>query len=400
MCQEMRSVVAGLVAILTACTPFSPPRVFPPEAEFPGFMEYPNATVIMMHGMCHHDEEWIRHSLKQFRKHLKLTGADAVVVWQSKEANGVKLYKTELTGPNNRVRFYAIVFSGVTQPIKQNALCANVSSKTASCDFEPLYNRPQAAANRILKNGLMNECLSDAVIYLGSTGREIRAGVRGAIAYAADDTRQQPAYSDAPTVLIAESLGSKILADSIFCQPGKAMRLVDKQRVLDRQVVEDLITHQLATTTQVFLLANQIPLLNLAFDGETCTVPAAYRSLEKTVGKLGTFQAFIEWINNNKRDLPAVRAKATRAGENADVVAFTDPNDVLSYELSKDDLDVAGLTNIAVSNGLTLLWLLENPYTAHTTYSGNRDVIDFMGCGKAKDSLRARQCRVENDTNP
>ena len=55
----------------------------------------------------------------------------------------------------------------------------------------------------------MNECLSDAVIYLGETGKEIRKGVRGAIAFAADTTQKQATYKNAPTVLIAESLGSK-----------------------------------------------------------------------------------------------------------------------------------------------------------------------------------------------
>ena len=177
------------------------------------------------------------------------------------------------------------------------------------------------------------------------------------------------------------------------------MRLVDKKYVIKKEAVEKLIERQMATTTQVYLLANQIPLLNLGFESTACSVPSGVRNYRDTMGDPGIFQTFIEWINTNKRALRSMKILTTRAEEDAHVVAFTDPNDVLGYEISEKDLDVESLANINVSNALTLFNLLENPYAAHTTYSGNKYVIKYMGCGKAKNSREARKCLPESSAD-
>ena len=76
------------------------------------------------------------------------------------------------------------------------------------------------------------------------------------------------------------------------------------------------------------------------------------------------------------------------------IVSFTDPNDLLSYEVQPDDYKngeerckggeerCTKVVNIAVSNTYTWFWLLENPLIAHTEYLGNPNVIKYIACGR------------------
>jgi hypothetical protein len=65
-------------------------------------------------------------------------------------------------------------------------------------------------------------------------------------------------------------------------------------------------------------------------------------------------------------------------------VAFTDPNDLLSYTLPPQQYAQLGVTvyNILVSNAPTYLGLLERPDTAHLEYLNNPDVGRLIACGQ------------------
>lgn len=65
------------------------------------------------------------------------------------------------------------------------------------------------------------------------------------------------------------------------------------------------------------------------------------------------------------------------------MVAFTDPNDLLSYRLlparyAAPDVAVA---DVLVSNARTWLGLIENPVAAHMNYLANPDVGKLITCG-------------------
>ena len=65
------------------------------------------------------------------------------------------------------------------------------------------------------------------------------------------------------------------------------------------------------------------------------------------------------------------------------MVAFTDPNDLLSYRLlparyAAPDVAVA---DALVSSAMTWMGMLENPMTAHLDYMGNPDVGEMIACG-------------------
>ena len=109
----------------------------------------------------------------------------------------------------------------------------------------------------------------------------------------------------------------------------------------------------------IFMAANQIRLLELA---------------QKT--DFGVFQAVKELRNDDDNNL------------NIEVVAFTDPNDLLSYEIEK--LRNTNITNVIINNTWDFGYFegLEKggPFmSAHTGYLENDRVLNFILCGQKED---------------
>ena len=61
------------------------------------------------------------------------------------------------------------------------------------------------------------------------------------------------------------------------------------------------------------------------------------------------------------------------------LIAFSDPNDLLSYEL-REPLDETTV-NVRVSNSPTWLGLFENPEAAHTGYLERDEIWRLINCG-------------------
>src|SRR5690606_31309823 len=143
-----------------------------------------------------------------------------------------------------------------------------------------------------------------------------------------------PMTSQAPrTVIVAESLGSKIIFDAI--------REI-WQESSDAQ--KERLAPQLANVQSIFLLANQIPLLDAA---DRPAVQA--KSLAETASLGGMLESLSEARNE------AVSLKSAVPLPPLQIVAFTDPNDLLSYRLIGDRLfqtDVK-VVNVIVSNAPT-----------------------------------------------
>jgi len=112
----------------------------------------------------------------------------------------------------------------------------------------------------------------------------------------------------APLFLISESLGSKIVVDSL-------------QEFENKHQTESLRNKRAATWHTLFLLANQIPILNLGVRDES-----------GEAGHLSTFEDLATERNEHRNPrLPNVPLH---------VVAFSDPNDIFSYQLNSQRLSV------------------------------------------------------------
>jgi hypothetical protein len=161
-------------------------------------------------------------------------------------------------------------------------------------------------------------------------------------------------------VVVAESLGSKILFDALsaMLQPEAPARVHELGQLAARRLAI------------VFMAGNQLPILGLAEQ----RIPAAEQLAA------GSGQDSLQRFLSLRRQ--QVGPRAERLSRLA-VVAFTDPNDLLSYRLlpSRYQATDVAIADVLVSNARTWFGLLEDPFAAHLDYLANPDVGRLMACG-------------------
>ena len=262
-----------------------------------------------------------------------------------REFDGAQVWKNELRDDRGTIKLtsYAIVWSPLTARQK-TSLCSDSGMQTPSC---PQYGkRRQAKINNELKSRLMNDCLADAIIYLGDDGDMIRDSVRKALEAINDDR----ASRSLPAAIISESLGSKIIADAV--DP-------------DDNAVSAAARNSIGGTRVIYMAANQIPLLDL--DRGTVTGALGGGSV------LDVLKRAIA-LPEGPEALSAIQA-----------VAFTDPNDLLSYELT----DVRSPdANVRITIAPVVFGFIANPFTAHTAYLDNERVWQYIACGSSLECAR------------
>jgi hypothetical protein len=367
-------LLAGI--LLTACsTPYRPPDYSSrPDhhTEFRGLLDLaqdaPRKTldVLLVHGMCTHELNWAVNTIEALRE-----AAGAQYENDREPADiqlgGIQIYQRTLKASTGKLRMNAIVWSPLVAGLKKQ-LCYDQTKKTELCRSVPAssldYPYQRARINATMKDGLLNDCLADAIIYQGRARDEISKQLQQAILAALANSGGPMASTDplrsadtepANLVVITESLGSKMAFDALY-------QLLQS----DQNDVRVVAANTFGRTVQIFMGANQIPILALGdqtLDGSSgagryLADPLAELIHRKRIGTLGDH-------------LTPPR-----------VVAFTDPNDLLSYVLAPykppKPYDVV---DVVVSNDDTYLGLIENPMTAHMGYRKNGDVIRSIVCG-------------------
>ncbi|HZR03699.1 MAG TPA: hypothetical protein VFA81_11060 [Burkholderiales bacterium] len=360
--------------LLTACaTPYSPPKLEPVDSEFPGALQlldqHRALHVVWIHGMCPHTkEDWADVRRDELAARLKIDkGPDAKPVADF-------IYRYELTYQGMPITLDMIVWSQLIDE-RRASLCfdsrpANEGVVHDACkNTKADYPYARAKLNDALKSGLMNSCLADAMIYIGAQGEEIRARIRPEIEKALGIDVAKSATGEAPAVmLVSESLGSKVMFDvlqEIVKGASRTAAATRAKQTLDR-------------TRQLVMFANQVPILDLT--GPKPTPEQKRRGVEQGEGSsLRTFLEALPPPPTPKGVQP--RARDTRRR----IVAFTDPNDLLSYRFPKGyflESENIEAVNVLVSNDRAWFGFLENPTTAHRTYGKNDDVMALFLCGK------------------
>ena len=333
-----------LIILLAGCSKQITKPEFYPDVPFGGIwneLNDGNGTVdlISIHGMCTHDIDWVNRSNAQIKNQLPN--------WDESELSDfdvgdIKVYIKTFNHSNKKLRNFSIVWSGLTAKAKDQL----------AYDKDNTFNRKRATLNHELKAGLLDDCISDAVIYIGTHGKEMRENLNGAI----DEINQvRNKTFQGETVFITLSLGSKFLADTL--SPVNNFN--------------DEILFSLAPFTRVYMAANQIPLLALA----------RYESDSVKTQSNSTFNTFIKRLSatNNKKGI----------GDSGPliVIAFSDPNDLLTWELNNPDPNVNyGLEAVDViySNDKTYFGYIENPEAAHRNYLDQDVLWEIIFCGSTR----------------
>ena len=368
--RTLATTIIVLLLGLTACAkPYRLAEFDPPQPSFSGIDPALTAsgagTLVAIHGMCHHSPTWFQGVLTRLARHLGTAHSGEWSPHPVGEAYGVIARKADIVRGAQRLRVYGILYSEVTKPLKVKHLCPDVKGGNEVCEpAQSSYDRDRAGINNALKNTLLNDCLADAVIYLGPTGETIRAGVGAALDAIYRDMAADAALATGPVMYLSESLGSKVLGDALVCSTPE---------------IAERVYPQLARTSHLFLSANQIPLLNLGHRGPGCPEAVASRNvaplgMRGSEGGVRGLAALIQRAQSGPRTL--------QRREPTVVVAFTDPNDLLSYEVDAADFGGLPVVNVIVSNDWTWFRVLENPLSAHRNYLENDAVVDVLRCGR------------------
>ena len=435
----MRRLVPIAVALaLAACAkPYDPPQVFDenfssasgatseaPAQGFAGLSDLAQMSapaggavlptrVLWTHGMCspsdgtQPDDPYVWWQVRTRDLLAAYPGAQQVgaPVLSELSPGGSLLIKVTLSVPGRAasttrtVELWFFDWSPLTKPFKLQELGDIEAGKGNPYTYE------RATLNGKLKQGLIKDCLADVVVYLGKNGNRIRSDAQIAVCQMLDgrfdrDTGCAGASGARFTALISESIGSSILFDAfrslrldyvaarkeaierlkatapeIQTKPpsdntstGKPISAADAYRasvtnanaVMEQAAANSAdISAAMASLTSFYMLANQIPLLNFAGQrlNETQNLP---------------FEEFV--ASAMEKRTPGKGASALT------VVAFVDPNDLLSFRLIPKS-GRARVINFVVSNADSYFGYVEMPDRAHCDYIRNGYVMHAIVFG-------------------
>ena len=368
---KVRFLLATAGIALGACsTPYSPPVVVKTSDEFKGLVHMLDPRqpleVLLVHGMCTHDADWAKKTMGQLAG-IVASNVDLQLrhqVARMSAADGtpaIELVTGQADIAGSTMRMTGIVWSPLTARLKEQLLYDKTGEPT-DCANDTTCRPKRAKLNGVLKDDLLNDCLADAMAYQGNSHLVIRRAMVDAITQALSDTPQ-----NSRVVLVSDSLGSKISFDALsdilqVTAPSHAQAAVLRMG-------------------SIFMNANQLPILGLADQTIPTPVPPRAPGLmadakSGPTAKPDSLQLFTAALKRSQLNLNAVAPRLT-------LVAFTDPNDLLSYRLLPSrykSADVA-VADVLVSNERTYLGFVESPDKAHTTYMDNPAVAKAIACG-------------------
>jgi hypothetical protein len=315
-------------------------------------------------------------------KQFTLLPPPARVVDLGDAPNGtLRIYRYTNQDESRELLFYELTWSDIVEP-KKSILAYDESEEYA-------YRR--ANLNRLMKS-FFNSHIPDPVIYTGDIRQYILASVTQSLCwmYAGDwddlpDGGRQRCdvlnvelprqINEDEIAIVTHSLGSRIAMD--------ALQYMASLEELLRSEANTLATALQQKRIPIYMLANQLPLLQLGFVTPSVTdaIPLYCR---------------VEGEHYAQRLFDRLR-----------IIAFSDPNDILSYglppEFTEQYIDsrlcpevVNVVLNVAPIQSIPVIGEFANPRAAHSNYEADARVIDLMVNGldsNQPSQLVQQQCR-------
>jgi len=272
--------------------------------------------------------------------------------------------------------FYELTWSSIT----------DVEKEVLAYDNSGQHSFRRAQVNDILKK-FSNDAIADPLIYLGNLQEDIQKSIGQSLcwmisrgwdnfpsgAHERCGLQNKGSVENAKKddyIFISHSLGSRITIDALQRLAG----LFNDDSMRNKYPNIEKI-HQAFQDRQItiFMLSNQLPLLQLGRP-----LPEILNQHEKYCTKNGT-------------------SYAERFANETHIVAFSDPNDLLSYAIPAGYKDkyldsrmcskISNI-NINVAHVINLFGVTElvNPMTAHTGYDNDERVVAMLAHGLGKDT--------------
>jgi hypothetical protein len=230
-----------------------------------------------------------------------------------------------------------------------------------------------AIVNAALKQQIMNWGLSDAVMAVGPLQKYFRRAMNAAFDYAGQYDGKSVGEQD--FAVISESLGSFVVLDA-FATPEAAFASANNTVKPASSGVHDVLTQ----TFYLHFFANQFAMLELAriegLEHSTITMgsAASTSSSQSTSSSASPLRALRTWAHDKSQS--PNRAELERAGKYAQIIAFSDPSDMLTFDVPA--IANSKVVNLHDRNSFRWFGLVENPSKAHTGHSSNPDVLKTM----------------------
>ena len=379
-------VLVAAAAAAGCSTPYDPPILVHGGSKFPGIVEFvepspgPSVDVVLVHGMCTHRDEWADATIGNLARAMgaSVSASKTERMPERSSFEDIHVVHKTVAVAGGTINFSAVMWSPLTTPLKHQ-LDYDKTGVPTDCSLPGECKPRRARLNGSLKDILLDDCLSDAIAYQGRSRIYMRARVVEALSGIVErsaSTARAAGVAPGPLVIVSESLGSKLAFDALEeMTSGAGATSRTKQagnEVLDRLAL-------------VFMGANQMPILGLADQdaGDNNSSTAEEISVQGSVGD--SLQRLLK-IKSERGRSRAGASVATPAAPAMTLVAYTDPNDLLSYRLQPSRYNIPGIAvaDVLVSNSSTYLGLIERPDRAHTGYIFNKSVTDLIACGSTK----------------
>ena len=263
--------------------------------------------------------------------------------------------------------------------------------KILGFDVSGDYKYRRAAFNNTLK-GFLDDVIPDPMIYLldsdklilkaaqqstcwmlGKSWNDIKDGEKR-VCYISSHQELKNLKKE-NIIFITHSLGSKIMMDALTNIVNMVANIDKKSSPEAQLIIEELQTKKLT----VFMLANQLPLLQI-----TQPKPKISGKIPQYCSKNGIY-----------RD--------KRVFDKVNIIAFSDPNDLLSYDIPQQFVDeymdsrlCPEVTNVSINVADIISAFgvgVVNPVTAHTGYDNDNRVIEMIANGNKKNEELLTKCR-------
>ncbi|MDV6343924.1 hypothetical protein [Nitrosomonas sp. Is37] len=358
----------------------------------PGLVKEQGETKIMMvHGVGDHIPGYSTQFLENLARELKLNSRSGhsknitlvTPLFPDQSVGNLRITHLLNEDTGEKLTFYELTWSEISRPEKA----------LLSFDNSGDYDFRRARINSMLKK-FSNDTTPDPIIYLGKSRQLILAAFAQSFCWMATQYWQDlpregkhvcqglgDAHADKlkydDYVVISHSLGSRITIDGF---QRIADMLVNQEKYFISQPDEKLRTTLKTVATSkaievlrdkhipVFMLSNQLPVLQLG------------RELPEVIGQKAAY-CKPEGVHYTERML-----------SETSIIAFSDPNDLLSYEIPKefsekylDSRLCPDITNVTINVSKIIeafnIKGFANPLDAHVGYTNDVRVVALIANG-------------------
>lgn len=355
------------------------------------FEKTPTVKVLMIHGVGTHQPGYSTRIQENLIKELGLTvlsrrDKNITLINPSDgktEIGNLRVSRMSNEDNSKDLIFYELTWSDIT----------SLEKKILSYDVSGAYRHKRAAFNNSMK-AFLDDVVPDPMIYLmdrdglilnatkqstcwmlTKTWNDLKQNQKGVCTISSYQQIKDLSHED--IIYLTHSLGSRILLDSISDIVNQVATLDYKDAPHAKPIIEELKNKEVT----VFMMANQLPLLQIS------------RNKPKVINQIDDYCT------------PKGKNYDNRVYKKVKIIAFSDPNDLLSYDIPQSFVDeyidsrmCPSVTNVSLNIAEIISAFgvgVVNPVTAHTEYDNDARVVRMISHGTSNyknDDILSQRC--------